>query len=210
MTSGYITKEAEYQHTQDEALCDKQNRINEELKENLKKEEKFFGCQLKYVGGEEKNRFEIEVPEKAAKKANETHRLEGQSKGKNPARRFSTNETRRMLKEIVAVEEEKRNVQKDFGRKVFELFSKEYEVWKKVVDCVSILDCLTALATYGVEQKTFCFPKIVEAHESIPVADFGDCCHPCMTDTVSMVIIKFLCNNFYIMIYNQLNLYNLG
>lgn len=153
--------------------------IEDELKEYLKEQEKYFGCRLQYVG-KDKNRYEIEVPEKEAKKANSRFTLEGQRKGKNPARRYSTNETRQLLKEMQQAEEQRNNVLKDLLRRMFEKFSQEYEVWKKVVDCVAILDCLTSFTVYGQNQNQICFPEIVDS-DGGPVIEIEDGYHPCMT-----------------------------
>lgn len=168
--------DSEYDSTQ-QKIAD----IEEELNEYLKDQEKFFNCRLQYVG-KDKNRYEIEVPEKEAKKADNRFTLEGQRKGKNPVRRYSTNETRQLLKEMQQAEEQRNNVLKDLLRRMFEKFSQEYEVWKKVVDCVAILDCLTAFTVYGQNQNQICFPKIVEADHG-PVIEIEDGYHPCMTLT---------------------------
>lgn len=154
--------------------------IEEEFKQYLKEQELHFGCRLQYVG-KDKNRYEIEVPEKAVKKAGESYKLEGQRKGKNPVRRFSTEETRQKLKKLIAAEEEKSKVLKDLLRRMFERFSQEYEVWKKVVDCVGILDCLTAFTVYGQNENEICFPEILEATDSGPIIEIEDGYHPCMT-----------------------------
>lgn len=153
--------------------------IDEELKEYLKKQEKFFGCRLEYVG-KDKNRYEIEVPEREAKKADSRFTLEGQRKGKNPVRRFSTTETRQLLKEMQQAEEERNKVLKDLLRRMFEKFSNEYEVWKKIVDCVAILDCLTSFTVYGQNQNQVCFPEIIDS-DGDPLIEIEDGYHPCMT-----------------------------
>lgn len=147
----------------------------------MKEYEKYFGCRLQYVG-KDKNRYEIEVPEERAKKAGDRFNLEGQRKGKNPARRFSTTETRQLLKDLMQAEDQRNNVLKDLLRRMFEKFSQEYEVWKKVVDCVSILDCLTACTVYGQNQNQICFPEIVENNDG-PILEIEDGYHPCMTLT---------------------------
>lgn len=146
----------------------------------MKEQEKFFGCRLQYVG-KDKSRYEIEVPEGKANKADDRFHLEGQRKGKNPARRFSTAETRQMRKEMITAEDQKNVVLKDLLRRMFERFSQEYEVWKKVVDCVAILDCLTAFTVYGQNENQVCFPDIVEATDSGPIIEIEDGYHPCMT-----------------------------
>lgn len=121
------------------------------------------------------------MPESQAKKADNRYNLEGQRKGKNPARRFSTVETRRLLKEMIAAEEQKNKVLKDLLRRMFERFSQEYEVWKNVVDCVAILDCLTAFTVYGQNENQTCFPEIVEHVDGSPIIEIEDGYHPCMT-----------------------------
>ncbi|XP_055323471.1 probable DNA mismatch repair protein Msh6 [Sitodiplosis mosellana] len=155
--------------------------INEELAEYLKKQEKFFGCRLQYVG-KDRNRFEIEVPEKEVKKANNRYHLEGQRKGKNAASRYTTEETRQLRKELMQVEDERNVVLKDLLRRMFEKFSTEYDVWKKVIDCVSILDCLTSFTVYGQNQSQICFPKIVDNNNG-PVIEIDEGIHPCMKFT---------------------------
>lgn len=154
--------------------------IDEELQVYLKEQEKFFGCRLQYVG-KDKNRYEIEVPEHAAKKASNRYTLLGQRKGKNAVRRFSTEESLRLRKDMLAAEEQKNKVLKDLLRRIMERFSENYEVWKKVVDCVAILDCLTALTVYGQNQNQMCFPEIVESDaDGGAVVEIEDGYHPCM------------------------------
>lgn len=152
--------------------------IEEELAVYLKEQEKFFGCRLQYVG-KDKNRYEIEVPEDRVKKVDSRFNLEGQRKGKNPARRYSTNETRQMLKDMQQAEEQRDNVLKDLLRRMFEKFSAEYNVWKKVTDCVAILDCLTAFTVYGQNQNRICFPEIVDNNDG-PIIEIEDGVHPCI------------------------------
>lgn len=143
------------------------------------KQEKFFGCRLKYVGSDRK-RYEIEVPESNAKRADQRYSLEGQRKGAKPVRRFSTEETRQYLKEMLQAEEQRNNVLKDLLRRMFEKFSNEYKVWKSVIDCVSSLDCLSALAVYGQNQSEYCFPEIVD-NKNGPIVEIEDGFYPCMT-----------------------------
>lgn len=149
--------------------------INKQLDGHLVDQEKIFGCRLKYVG-KDKTRFEIEVPESAVKRATEDHQLEGQRKG---FRRYSTDETRSYLKQLMACEEQRNNVLKDLLRRLFEKFSQEYDTWKCINDSVAALDCLSALAVYGQNLSEFCFPEIVTEAKS-PVIEIEDGFHPCM------------------------------
>lgn len=155
--------------------------IKKELDDYLKEQEKFFGCRLQYVG-KDKNRFEIEVPEQAAKKADARFNLEGQRKGKNPSRRFSTNQTRELLKEMMQVEDQRNNVLKDLLRRMFEKFSDEYNVWKKVTDCVAILDLITSFTVYGRNNAQICFPEIVNNNDG-PIIEIEEGVHPCIKFT---------------------------
>lgn len=131
-----------------------------------------------YVGNDKK-RFEIEVPENSAKRADSRYLLEGQRKGAKPVRRFSTEETRQFLKDLIQAEEQRNTVLKGLMRRMFEKFSQEYSTWKMVTDCVSQLDCLTALAVYGQNQSNICFPDIVD-NENGPVIEFENSYYPCM------------------------------
>lgn len=67
--------------------------INEELNDYLKKQEKHFGCRITYFGNDKK-RFQLEIPESNAKRANSDYILEGQKKGTKPVKRFHTEETK--------------------------------------------------------------------------------------------------------------------
>lgn len=159
--------------------------IEEELADYLKQQEKYFGVRLQYVG-KDKNRFEIEVPEHACKKADNRYNLEGQRKGKNAVRRFSTNETRELLAQLLEAEGQRNSVLRDLLRRMFAKFSDKYDVWKKVIDCVAILDCLTAFAVYGQNQNQVCFPEIVDTDEG-PIIEIEDGYHPCMKLTEDFI-----------------------
>lgn len=152
--------------------------VNKQLDAHLADQEQHFGCRLKYVG-KDKNRFEIEVPESSVKRANEDHQLEGQRKG---FRRYSTEETRGFLKELMTAEERRNNVLKDLLRRLFEQFSQKYNTWKSINDCVAALDCLGSLAVYGQNLSEFCFPEIV-ATSDVPIIEIEDGFHPCMQTT---------------------------
>lgn len=67
--------------------------IEKELAHYLKKQEKHFGCRIAYFGNDKK-RFQLEIPENNAKRADDSYYLEGQRKGAKPVKRFHTDETR--------------------------------------------------------------------------------------------------------------------
>lgn len=138
--------------------------------------------------GNDKKRYELEIPEIKSKKADSRYSLEGQRKGAKPVRRFSTAETRQYLKLMQQAEERRNNVLRDLQRRMFERFSKEYDLWKKCIDLVAILDCLASLAIYGQNQKQICFPEILPCNNGdAPVIEIEDGYHPCMTLTEDFI-----------------------
>lgn len=138
--------------------------------------------------GNDKKRYELEVPESNSKKADNRYSLEGQRKGVKPVRRFSTVETRQYLKSMQQAEERRDNVLKDLQRRMFERFSKEYDLWKACIDLIAILDCLTSLAVYGQNQKQICFPELIPFSDTLaPIVEIEDGYHPCMTLTQDFI-----------------------
>lgn len=63
------------------------------MQDYLVEQEKYFGCRITYFGTDKK-RFQLEIPEAQARKANSKYSLEGQKKGAKPTRRYTTEETR--------------------------------------------------------------------------------------------------------------------
>lgn len=158
-------------------------KINADLAKYLQKQEKVFGCRLQYVG-KDKNRYELEIPEKNAARADASYHLEGQRKGKNPVRRFSTDETKHFLKLMMDAEAKRNDVLKDLQRRLFEKFSKHYTLWKTCIELVATLDVLTALAVYGQNQnQDICFPEILASNDDGPVIEIANGYHPCMKST---------------------------
>lgn len=162
-----------------DSTCAKIEEINAELADYLVTQEKYFGCRVNYVGNDKK-RFELEVPENNSKRADARYSLEGQRKGSKPVRRFSTAETRQLLKSMLQAEENRDRVLKDLQRRMFERFSNEYDLWKRCIDHVATLDCLTSLASYGQELADTCFPEILSSEEHSPVIEIENGYHPCM------------------------------
>ncbi|XP_036325707.1 probable DNA mismatch repair protein Msh6 [Rhagoletis pomonella] len=175
--TGVIAPEQGVDADYDEVL-EKIKSINATFKDYLIEQEKFFGCRL--TPGGEKNRFQLEVPENAARKAGKAYQLEGQRKGNKPVRRFSTNETRTLVKQMQHAEVERDAILKDLARRIFEKFSKHYELWKQCVDCVANLDVLGSLAEYARAQQVICVPELQEqTAEQHPFIDIAEGYHPC-------------------------------
>ncbi|EDS38395.1 DNA mismatch repair protein MSH6 [Culex quinquefasciatus] len=156
--------------------------ILDELEEYKRKQEKYFGCKIDYFGSDKK-RFQLEIPEGAAKKANSGYSLEGQKKGKNGVKRYHTDETREFLKRMMQTEDQRKVVLKDLARRIFEKFSSAYDMWKTCVDLVGTLDVLTALAEFGRSSGSTCFPEILDTDEEKgQIFELSEGIHPCVSD----------------------------
>ncbi|TDG45580.1 hypothetical protein AWZ03_008011 [Drosophila navojoa] len=151
--------------------------VEERLQAYLKEQERHFGCRVTYFGSDKK-RYQLEVPETHAHKANKTYALEGQVKGKKPARRYITTETKAMLKDMQQAEDARNAVLKDLARRLFEKFSNHYEQWKQCIDCVATLDVLAGLAEYARQQLVICVPELVSG-QAQPFIELEEGYHPC-------------------------------
>ncbi|XP_050071807.1 probable DNA mismatch repair protein Msh6 [Anopheles maculipalpis] len=159
--------------------------LNDELEDYLVQQGKFFGCTVKYVGNDKK-RFQLEVPEARAKKATSDYTLEGTKSGKNGAKRFYTEETRHFLKQMMQLEERRKTVLKDLARRIFERFSRDYEMWKGCIDLVAMLDVLTSLAEYARSEGLACVPELLDKDDPAnggnkSFIEIEEGTHPCIT-----------------------------
>ncbi|KAM3962106.1 DNA mismatch repair protein Msh6 [Aphomia sociella] len=151
--------------------------IQDELKEYLGEQEKYFKCRLTYVGTDKK-RYQIEVPQSAASKAGADYNLEGARKG---FKRFSTEETKDFLARMIAAEEQKTNVLKDLSRRIFEKFSSHYDEWEAAVQCLSTLDILLAFSEFARQQSgDVCLPEVTFDTNTKPYIDIVEGRHPCI------------------------------
>lgn len=82
--------------------------------------------------------------------------------GKGACKRFYTKESRNFLKQMQLLEETRKIVMSDFARRIFEKFSRELILWKKMVHLVAELDVLASLAEYARNQEVICVPEIVD------------------------------------------------
>jgi DNA mismatch repair protein MSH6 len=78
--------------------------------------------QVTYVGTG-RNRFQLEVPEERAGKADDGHELVGQRKG---YRRFVTEETKNFLAKEMKAEDEMESALQDIGRRIMSKFDSQY------------------------------------------------------------------------------------
>ncbi|XP_061395434.1 probable DNA mismatch repair protein Msh6 [Musca vetustissima] len=161
---------------------DKIQEIKDELEEYRIEQEKLFGCRVVYFGAERK-RYQLEIPEANARKVNSKYSLEGQKKGAKPSRRYTTEETRSLLKRMLNAEDERNAILKDLSRRIFEKFSQHYQLWKQCVDCVAEIDVLASLAEYARTQSTsMCMPELVILEEGEqPFIEIEEGYHPCVS-----------------------------
>ncbi|CRK89947.1 CLUMA_CG003676, isoform A [Clunio marinus] len=148
-----------------DSILDGIDELEVELREYLKEQEKIFGCKLSYFGTDRK-RYQIEVPESKAKNASSSYQLESTKKGKDPLKRYVTDETKDFLKRMQQLEEQKKNCLNDFARKVFGNFSINFSKYKTIASLVAKLDVLAAFAEYARNQNVVCVPEVHEMSET--------------------------------------------
>ncbi|KAH8376435.1 hypothetical protein KR200_002635 [Drosophila serrata] len=175
--TGVIAPQAGMDAEYDSAM-DAIEAIEGRLKTYLVEQERHFGCRVTYFGSDKK-RYQLDVPETHANKANKSYSLEGQTKGKKPSRRYTTAETRALLKDMQHAEDTRNMVLKDLARRLFEKFSNHYEQWKQCIDCVANLDVLGSLAEYAGQQITICVPELVSGADQ-PFIQLEEGYHPCV------------------------------
>ncbi|XP_017135484.1 probable DNA mismatch repair protein Msh6 [Drosophila miranda] len=161
-----------------DVVMDRIEEIEKRLKTYLVEQERHFGCRVTYFGSDKK-RYQLDVPESHAHKANKSYALEGQTKGKKPSRRYTTAETKGLLKDMQQAEDAKNVVLKDLARRLFEKFSNHYEQWKQCIDCVANLDVLGSLAEYARQQMIICVPELVSGVDQ-PFIELQEGYHPCV------------------------------
>ncbi|XP_055636793.1 probable DNA mismatch repair protein Msh6 [Toxorhynchites rutilus septentrionalis] len=154
--------------------------IEEELEKYKRAQEKYFGCKISYFGTDKK-RFQLEIPEDAAKKAKSSYSLEGQKKGKNGVKRYHTEETRDFLKRMMQAEDKRKVVLKGLSRRIFEKFSGDYELWKTCIDLTGMVDVLTSFAEYARSGGDMCVPVILDDSEG-QIFELEEGTHPCVSD----------------------------
>lgn len=149
-----------------DAMLNEIDELGDEIKAYLKQEDKKVGCKLTYFGADRK-RYQIEVPDSHSKKVPTNYNLESsKGKGKNAVIRYTTSETKEFLARMTALEVQKKQILDDFGRRVFEKFSKKYSQYKKICDLVGKLDFIASLAEYSRNLNVSCVPQVLEMAEN--------------------------------------------
>ncbi|KPJ16004.1 putative DNA mismatch repair protein Msh6 [Papilio machaon] len=160
----------------DAALAEIQQ-IQDQLKQYLVEQEKYFKCRLSYVGTDKK-RYQLEVPQNSAAKAGSQYHLEGARKG---FKRFSTAETKNFLARMIAAEDQKSSILRDLSRRILEKFSSHYTQWEAAVNCLASLDVLMSLAEFARQQTgNICLPDVTYDSNTTPYIKIVEGRHPCI------------------------------
>ncbi|CAG0884130.1 unnamed protein product [Cyprideis torosa] len=115
--------DAEYDGAQaDEAAVD------QDATDYLREQARVFGCKVVFVGTA-KNRYQLEVPETAARRASDDYHFTSQRKG---FRRFVTTETKALLSRKEAAEERRAEALRDIARRIFKHFDQHVEGFRGV------------------------------------------------------------------------------
>ncbi|XP_066999808.2 DNA mismatch repair protein Msh6 [Anabrus simplex] len=162
-----------------DAVMEELKLVNRELQDYLEEQRRFFGCKVSYFGSDKK-RFQIEVPDSAARKVGNDYELQSQKKG---FKRYWTAKTKELLSRLMTAENQKKNILKDLSRRIFEQFSTKYEQWNTAVQCLAVLDVLMSLAEYSrSEEGDLCVPEFILPSKDVkPFVKIIDGRHPCIS-----------------------------
>lgn len=150
--------------------------IEDELREYVKEQEVYFKCRITI--GVNRNRCQMEIPEKNANKGGSEYFLESQFKsGSEKMRRYHTSETKEFLQRITASEDKRKALLLDFSRLTFEKFANNHEGLKVCVNNMAILDVLCSFAEYSRNLGTACEPEFVDSEDG-PVLEMEEGYHP--------------------------------
>ncbi|KAK2589266.1 hypothetical protein KPH14_007823 [Odynerus spinipes] len=141
----------------------------------LKKQRQHFGVKVTFHG-QDKKRFQIEVPDTQVKKVGSGYELQSQRKG---FKRYYTAEAKELLARQISAEEKRDKVLKDLNRRIFAKFSEKYDMWHMAVHKIAILDVLISLAEYA-HSGDMCIPEIHDTNEEQIFIDIKDGKHPCI------------------------------
>ncbi|KAL7639850.1 UNVERIFIED_CONTAM: hypothetical protein RMT77_009263 [Armadillidium vulgare] len=145
------------------------------LDEYLKEQCRYFCAKVTYWGNDKK-RFQLEVPEHATKKADNSYELVSQKKG---YKRYWTEETKSFLSDTFKAEEDIENSLQDIARRIFEQFDEHHKEWACAVECISVLDVLLSFAKYSTLVDTT-RPIVTAVHEDLtPFVKIVEGRHPC-------------------------------
>ncbi|KRT86172.1 hypothetical protein AMK59_2376 [Oryctes borbonicus] len=150
--------------------------INEELDHYLEEQSQFFRCTVRYFGNDKK-RYQLEVPDNKSHKVDSNYTIEGTKKGVN---RYTTAKTKELLAKMIKAENHRAQIIKDFNRRVFEKFSRWHGEWDQVTRCLAMLDTLCSLAKYArTYSHDICLPTMLPFTNK-PFIKIENGRHPCI------------------------------
>ncbi|GJQ69953.1 putative component of the post-replicative DNA mismatch repair system (MMR) [Trypoxylus dichotomus] len=153
--------------------------INKELDQYLEEQSQFFGCKVRYFGNDKK-RYQLEVPANRCHKVNSEYTMEGTKKGSNAVNRYTTVTTKELLAKMIKAENHRAQIIKDFNRRIFEKFSRWHEEWDQVTRCLAMLDTLCSLAKYArTYSHDICLPIMLPFTDK-PFIKIENGRHPCI------------------------------
>lgn len=150
--------------------------IKHDLDVYLQKQRQHFGVKVTFFG-QDRKRFQIEIPDSQVKKVGSGYELQSQRKG---FKRYYTVEAKELLVKQINAEESRDKVLKDLNRRIFAKFSEKYDMWHMAVHKIAILDVLISLAEYA-HSGDMCIPEIHDANKGGEIfIDIKDGKHPCI------------------------------
>uniref|UniRef100_A0A0P4VS63 DNA mismatch repair protein n=1 Tax=Scylla olivacea TaxID=85551 RepID=A0A0P4VS63_SCYOL len=151
------------------------------LAEYLKEQCKHFGTKVVYWGNDKK-RYQLEVPEHACRRAGDDYELVSQRKGH---RRFWTSTTRELLADMIAGEEQRNTSLSDIARRIFNQFDQHQKQWEAALQCVATLDVLCSLTIFSREAETVQPEVISPQNGDQPFLEIRNGLHPCLLSTMA-------------------------
>ncbi|CAL1537586.1 unnamed protein product [Lymnaea stagnalis] len=158
------------------------SQVTKDLADYLEQQKKVLSCRSLVYWGTAKNRYQIEVPESAWRNIPDSYELMSSKKG---AKRFRTSAINDLLRQLIDAEDRKDACLKDIMRRIFHSFDERRTKWMSVVECLSVLDVLIALAAYSQGgDGVVCRPEFVLPEDgSEPILEIRDGRHPCVSRT---------------------------
>ncbi|CAB3987275.1 DNA mismatch repair Msh6-like, partial [Paramuricea clavata] len=160
-------------------------KTKQNLKDYLDQQKKRLGCTAICYWGTGKNRYQLEIPERAlARNTPSEYELQSSKKG---FKRYWSPEIVKLNEKLNDAEDRRDVCLKDTMRKVFHKFDESYDMWERTVQCVAVLDCLISLMVYSSQTEgIMCRPDVVPISDGDePFIEIREGRHPCVCRTYS-------------------------
>ena len=161
-----------------DVVKDRIGELDADDKKYLKEQKTLFGSNDVKYWGTGKNAYQLEVPERAAKRAGSEHTLSSERKG---YKRYTTPKTEELKERKAELEDEERAVCEKIHANMFNRFCSHRHLWRRVVNLLAGLDCLISLHDYSCNGiiGDSCFPEILENNkEGEEVVEIRNGKHP--------------------------------